>query len=138
MQQSDEKFIQQLPSYWQQEQQHILPYVRTSSSLFQEISNLDTQAVQQAIDACLHGQSIHISDYKPAHYWPLLPAPQQQAYYTQAQQVGLDLITQGKVAAFTVAGGQGTRLGYDGPKGTLPVTLLQNKSLFQNLCIKYA
>jgi UDP-N-acetylglucosamine/UDP-N-acetylgalactosamine diphosphorylase len=35
------------------------------------------------------------------------------------------------VAAFTVAGGQGTRLGYDGPKGTFSVTPLKKKSLFQ-------
>jgi UDP-N-acetylglucosamine/UDP-N-acetylgalactosamine diphosphorylase len=35
------------------------------------------------------------------------------------------------VAAFTVAGGQGTRLGYDGPKGTFPVTPVRHHSLFQ-------
>jgi UDP-N-acetylglucosamine/UDP-N-acetylgalactosamine diphosphorylase len=35
------------------------------------------------------------------------------------------------VAAFTVAGGQGTRLGYDGPKGTFPVTPIRRHSLFQ-------
>ena len=38
---------------------------------------------------------------------------------------------QGRVAAFTVAGGQGTRLGYPGPKGTFPVTPVKQKTLFQ-------
>lgn len=37
----------------------------------------------------------------------------------------------GRVAAFTVAGGQGTRLGFDGPKGTYPVTPVLKKTLFQ-------
>ncbi len=33
-----------------------------------------------------------------------------------------------------LAGGQGTRLGFNGPKGTIPVTPLTGKSLFQLFC----
>jgi UDP-N-acetylglucosamine/UDP-N-acetylgalactosamine diphosphorylase len=43
---------------------------------------------------------------------------------------GAELIAAGKVAAFTVAGGQGTRLGYDGPKGCFPGAAVTNKPLF--------
>lgn len=45
--------------------------------------------------------------------------------------IGEDLIAAGKVAAFVVAGGQGSRLGFDGPKGCFPVTPVTGKSLFQ-------
>lgn len=48
-----------------------------------------------------------------------------------AREYGRQLIRQGRVACFTVAGGQGTRLGYDGPKGTYCFSLLRNKPLFQ-------
>jgi len=50
---------------------------------------------------------------------------------TEAREIGEDLLNQGKMAAFLVAGGQGTRLGYDGPKGMYPVTPVKKKSLFQ-------
>jgi len=48
-----------------------------------------------------------------------------------ARERGEQALRAGKVAAFTVAGGQGTRLGYDGPKGTYPVTPVTGKTLFQ-------
>ncbi|MSR28518.1 MAG: UDPGP type 1 family protein [Phycisphaerales bacterium] len=41
------------------------------------------------------------------------------------------MIATGRVACFTVAGGQGTRLGWDAPKGTFPATPIEGKSLFQ-------
>lgn len=53
------------------------------------------------------------------------------AAWARAQAAGEDALQAGRVAAFTVAGGQGTRLGYDGPKGTFAVTPLKQKSLFQ-------
>src|SRR6185369_14856312 len=44
---------------------------------------------------------------------------------------GEELLRGGKIAAFLVAGGQGTRLGYEGPKGEFPVTPIKHKPLFQ-------
>ncbi|MFB3894168.1 MAG: UTP--glucose-1-phosphate uridylyltransferase [Phycisphaerae bacterium] len=48
-----------------------------------------------------------------------------------ARKLGDELIAAGKVAAFVVAGGQGSRLGFEGPKGCLEVTPVTHKSLFQ-------
>jgi UDP-N-acetylglucosamine/UDP-N-acetylgalactosamine diphosphorylase len=46
-------------------------------------------------------------------------------------RVGEDALAEGRVAVFLVAGGQGTRLGFSGPKGCYPVSPLRGKSLFQ-------
>ncbi len=43
---------------------------------------------------------------------------------------GIEAIRTGKVAAVLLAGGQGTRLGFDGPKGTLNVGLTREVYLF--------
>src|SRR5213078_1556268 len=71
-------------------------------------------------------------DVQPVKMYPRKPADAaQQKLYADATARGLELLRGGKIAAFLVAGGQGTRLGYDGPKGEFPVTPIKNKPLFQ-------
>lgn len=48
-----------------------------------------------------------------------------------AQEKGEECLRRGKAAAFLVAGGQGTRLGFDGPKGSFPIGPVTDRSLFQ-------
>jgi len=48
--------------------------------------------------------------------------------------IGLAELKKGGLAVVTMAGGQGTRLGHDGPKGTYDIGLPSGKSLFELQC----
>ena len=54
--------------------------------------------------------------------------------YKYYEDLGKKAIKEGKLAAVTMAGGQGTRLGHNGPKGTFDIGLDSHKSLFELLC----
>ena len=64
-------------------------------------------------------------------YGPVPADAEQRAKYARARNVGAELISVGKVAAFVVAGGQATRLGFDGPKGNFSISPVKSKTLFQ-------
>ena len=53
----------------------------------------------------------------------------------ELENIGLNIIKQNKYAVVTMAGGQGTRLGWDGPKGTYK--LANGKYIFQILAEKF-
>jgi UDP-N-acetylglucosamine/UDP-N-acetylgalactosamine diphosphorylase len=51
--------------------------------------------------------------------------------HERARARGRELLAQGAVAALVVAGGQGSRLGFDGPKGAFPLGPVSRRSLFE-------
>jgi len=68
---------------------------------------------------------------EPAPVHPLEPALGDESAHERARDRGEAVLRAGRVAAFTVAGGQGTRLGVSGPKGAVGVTPVRRASLFQ-------
>jgi UDP-N-acetylglucosamine/UDP-N-acetylgalactosamine diphosphorylase len=51
--------------------------------------------------------------------------------FALAHERGLEIHRAGRVGVFVVAGGQGSRLGFSGPKGALPVGPISERTLFE-------
>lgn len=99
-----------------------------------QISALDLSLIRKLADEYVRRKpEIHLPrEIKPVPTYPRVPCDEQQRkLYRNAETRGGQLLREGKVGAFLVAGGQGTRLGYDGPKGEYPVTPIKSKPLFQ-------
>ncbi len=120
-------------------QQHLLKFWNELNSAGQEKLAAQLNAIDwenlagQTSTYVLKQPPVHIPhDLSPAMYFPLHPAkPELIDLYKTAIAKGHQLLHAGKVAALTVAGGQGSRLGYEGPKGTYPITPVKHKTLFQ-------
>ena len=95
-----------------------------------QIAALDTASLPDLIEGYVKNKpKVDLpSDIKPVKAYPHSADTDE---YKNAKARGEELLRQGKVAAFLVAGGQGTRLGYEGPKGEYPVTPVKKKPLFQ-------
>lgn len=101
--------------------------------LLAQAAEIDLAEMRRLTDALLASEqpAVDLAGLSPAPYLARPEHGGDEARWREAQEAGEDLLRAGRVATFTVAGGQGTRLGYDGPKGTFPVTPVNNKPLFQ-------
>ena len=114
-------------------QEHLLHFVdqiepEECEALLDQIDSIDMAGATELV------KSARTSDFKPPAADQIRPAafvPHHPPGEDEARACGRKLIDQGKVAAFTVAGGQGTRLGWNGPKGSFPASPLTGKPLFR-------
>lgn len=120
-------------------QGHILAFWEQLDSverqgLLAQIAGLDFSQVDDWVSNYVKNSSSAIlpGDFGPAPCYSLEPPDGDVARkYAEARRLGEELISAGKVAGFVVAGGQGTRLGFDGPKGDFPISPVKNKTLFR-------
>ena len=107
---------------------------RQQEALLAQASEIDLEEIAELNRTLVQGESGEHFDYSilvPAPFEPLPANGGDAEAWQNARKIGEEALRAGRVAAFTVAGGQGTRLGYDGPKGTFPVTPVTGHSLFQ-------
>ncbi len=98
-----------------------------------DTSEIDLDEIRELVETLVKGKSADQVSYDRLEPAPYISHPQNggdESQWKEAREIGEAALRAGKVAAFTVAGGQGTRLGYDGPKGTFPVTPVSGKPLF--------
>ncbi len=134
-----DRYVKTLELLTANSQQHLVDFYENldengKNALLDQIDALDFANIPAWIEKYVKGEySLDIpEDIAPAPYFPAVTADSDtQARYDQAKALGADLISAGKVAAFVVAGGQGTRLDFNGPKGDYPTSPIKNKTLFR-------
>ena len=100
--------------------------------LLEQIQDLNFIKIDRWIDQFIKNYQPHTLSNNFTQAPSYKPADAEKARkYAEATELGKKLISDGKVAAFVVAGGQGTRLGFDGPKGNFPISPVKKKTLFQ-------
>ena len=107
-----------------------LPEVK-QKQLLNQIENTDFELINSLYSKTKETVEISESQLSPIEYWD---RKRLNGEYKEFQEIGEKAIKSGRLAAVTMAGGQGTRLGHKGPKGTFDIGLDSHKSLFELLC----
>ena len=117
-------------------QEHLLNNFKNLSEekqkrLLEQIKNIDFDLIKKLYDTTKNiTTEIKDDEIKPIEF---LDKEKLYDDYKKYKEIGEKAIRTKKLAAVTMAGGQGTRLGHDGPKGTYDIGLESHKSLFELL-----
>ncbi len=107
-----------------------------------EIEALDLPLVTRLVEELRSGDGTHdLGEIAPPAPETLIALPRDDAdrqREARARTAGEDLLRAGGVAAVLLAGGQGTRLGFDGPKGLFPFAPVSGRTLFAHHAAKIA
>lgn len=130
-----EKVKQLLSTY---HQEHLLNFYNELNDsekemLLDQILKIDFEQILTLYDNSMKDETTPFDKISPIkHFEKNKLTKDEILYYTK---IGDAVIKSGSVAVVTMAGGQGTRLGYHGPKGTYEIEFEHSKkSLFELLC----
>lgn len=113
-------------------QLHVLKYYEELSgyekeALLEQIENTDLKVLGQ----CHHKEELNPrGEITPIEVMKLKQIEERREEFTR---IGLEAIREGKVGAVLLAGGMGTRLGSDAPKGVYNIGLTKDVFIFQRL-----
>ena len=99
--------------------------------LVEQIEAIDFELMQSLYQSTKKEKKHGEDKITPMEYLDKYKLNEKYKYY---ENIGKKAIREGKLAAVTMAGGQGTRLGHSGPKGTYDIGLASHKSIFEILC----
>lgn len=118
-------------------QNHLLNFYETledekKEKLLNQINEIDFEQINDLYEKTK--QKIEFGDAKiePINY--VDKSKMKKEEIDEYEKLGSEIIKNGKYAVVTMAGGQGTRLGHKGPKGTFDLGLDSHKSIFEILC----
>ncbi len=99
--------------------------------LLEDLSQIDFSLMSRLVDTWIRNtpQAEAFSKIDPVPVIPVVDPERPDAQAALA--IGEEALRAGRVGLFLVAGGQGTRLGFDGPKGSYPIGGLTGKTIFQ-------
>ena len=120
-------------------QQHLLYFYDElnddqKSSLLDQILSIDFEKMKNLYDNSFKDTIISSNRISPIPYFSKsrLSNSDSSLYIS----LGENIIANSEVAVLTLAGGQGTRLGFNGPKGCYEIDVPPKKSLFEFTCDK--
>lgn len=115
-------------------QEHILKYYdelpeEGKNRLSEQINNIDWKLLELI--------NIAKESPKKGSYSPIkgMTVKEIEINRDKFEEIGLQAIRNGKVGALVLAGGQGTRLGCDGPKGVVNIGVTRDLYIFERLFI---
>ena len=118
-------------------QEHLIQFYselteKQKSDLLNQILKIDSEEIlnlyeESKLEVLNSTENIEPLDYS-------IKADFTKSEKKQLTSLGIKAIKSGKVGVITLAGGQGSRLGFSGPKGTFSLETTPRKSLFEIVC----
>ena len=116
-----------------QKQEQILEYpIRNKEEFASEVLKINFEELNKLYDKAIKNEKVENSKIEPIPYIEKDKLSEEEKEHYK--KIGENIIKNNEYAVVTMAGGQGSRLGHDGPKGTFDFGLENHKSIFEVLC----